>query len=104
MDVKGIGGGFFPEMRRAAESAPLREDARRTEGAEEFGRVLRGRTDSVEISHRGPESTVLRDQKENVMQELKRPADQVTLDGLRNRIASGTYSVGADELAEILGQ
>lgn len=105
MNVKGIGdNGFFSDIRRAAEIVPPREENRKTERTGDFVSALRGKTDTVEISRRQPESTVLQDSKDQVMQELKRSADQVTLDGLRNRIASGTYAVRADELAGILGE
>lgn len=105
MNVKGIGdNSFFSDIRRATEAVPLREENRKTERSGDFASTMRGKTDTVEISRRQPESTVLQDSKDQVMQELKRSADQVTLDGLRNRIASGTYAVRADELAGILGE
>ena len=100
MDIKSIGG-FFSDIRQ---TSACREDSLQAERAKSFGKVLRGKMDTVEISAHKTEESVLKETGNSVVRELKLPADRVTLDELRNRIASGTYSVNDEEIAEILGR
>jgi anti-sigma28 factor (negative regulator of flagellin synthesis) len=100
MEIKSING-FFSDIRQTSAS---RDDSLQNERAESFGKVLRGKMDTVEISAHKTERSVLKETRNNVLRDLKRPADDATLKNLKERIASGTYSVNIEEIAAILGR
>lgn len=100
MDIKSISG-FFSDIRQPS---ACRDDSLQNERAESFGKVLRGKMDTVEISAHKTEQSVLKETRNSILRELRLPADRVSLDELRNRIASGTYSVNDEEIAAILGR
>lgn len=95
---------FFSNIRRVGGTLPGRAAPARANRPETFSSVLRGKTDTVEISSRRTDGSVLKEIKEDTMSGIGRAADPVTLEGLKSRIAAGDYSVSADELAQILSE
>jgi anti-sigma28 factor (negative regulator of flagellin synthesis) len=100
MEIKSING-FFSDIQQ---TSACKEDSIQNERAESFGKVLRGKVDTIEISAHKTERSVLKETRNNILRELRRPTDGATLNELKNRIASGTYSINDEEIADILGR
>lgn len=100
MEIKGING-FFSDIQK---TSACKEDSIQNERAGSFGKVLRGKMDTIEISAHKTERSVLKETRNNILRELRRPADSATLNKLKNRIASGMYSINEEEIADILGR
>lgn len=78
--------------------------AGRAKPAESFRSVLRGRTDTVEISRHAPSSGAaeLKHTKADILQGIGGDTKAETLEALKGLVASGNYRVDPEELARIL--
>lgn len=99
------GAGFIRKIQRTGGTASGGSSPK-IKREETFGSVFRGTSDIIEISGCRPESSgsVLKETKENIMNDISRDANPGKLDNLKNLIASGSYSVSPDDLAQILSE
>lgn len=84
----------------------IRTEAAGMRAGSTFRSEMRERTDSIEISSGKADSSraVLEKTKEQIMHDINRDTGAEALQNLKDRIASGKYTVNPDELAEILAR
>lgn len=107
MIIKSTDGvGPFSGVGRAGCAPSGRGGSGRVKSAESFDGILRGKTDTVEISRRAPScgGSGLKETKAGVLGEIGRDADPAALESLKGLVASGGYRVDPDELARILSE
>lgn len=102
----GCGMSFFSNIRPTGNKLPVRGDSARVNHTKTFGGVLRGKTDTIEISTQRTDGgcSVLKEAKEKLLGDIGRAADPGTLNDLKDRIAAGSYHVDPGELAQILSE
>lgn len=93
-------------IRPAEGNNSIRANAAGMRAGRTFRSEMRERTDSIEISSGMVDGShaVLKEEKEHIMHDIGRDTDAKTLQNLKDRVASGNYTVNPDELAEILAR
>lgn len=88
------------------ENDSIRTEAAGMRAGSTFRSEMRERTDSIEISSGKADSSraVLEKTKDQIMHDINRDTGADELKNLKDRIASGKYTVNPDELAEILAR
>lgn len=105
MNVKGTeyNVNFFMNIPSAKEADSVQGNSE-TAGAG-FSQILRGKTDTIEISkHTDSSSSFLSQLKGTILGSITRDADVTSLDSLKSSISNGEYTVDADEMAELLAE
>ncbi len=105
MVIKGTGFGteYLRGVSPAAGTDPARGVSRA--GSEGSPKVLRGKTDTIELSGRpGGDDPFLGGVRDEILRGLRADAGAGRIRALKSRAAAGEPLAGADELAEILAR
>lgn len=107
MIVKGTGYdvNFFMNIRPAKNTESVKGDAPCAKAGELFSESLRGKTDTIEISKQPEEnSAFLSEVKGKLLDAIGQNVGSDRLESLKSSVAAGSYTVDADEMAQILSE
>lgn len=96
---------FFMNIRPAKGKENIQGNSEKIQSTGTFSGILRGKTDTIEISKRPDDNgSLIKEVKEKIMGEINRNTDADSLQGLKEQISTGKYVVDADEMAKILSE